>query len=80
MSGTHGAGNVPRKRVMGAVRGVTLGSGFRQVRRHHTLPGCAGGLDVVDALYENYHDADITRWAQDAHDADVARINKCYDK
>jgi hypothetical protein len=50
------------------------------VRRHHTLPGCAGGLDVVDALYENYHDADITRWAQDAHDADVARINKCYDK
>jgi hypothetical protein len=68
------------KGVMGAVRGFTLGSGFHQVRRHHTLPGCAGGLDVVDALYENYHDADITRSAQDAHDADVARTNKCYDK
>jgi hypothetical protein len=35
---------------------------------------------VVDTLYENYYDADITRWAQDAHDANVARINKCYDK
>jgi hypothetical protein len=23
---------------------------------------------------------DVTRWAQDADDADVARINKCYDK